>query len=276
MLPDSLPLNTSGWAAGVAAELEATIAQEPVPARLSLEWLPVAHLRSGAVVAWRAQLCWAHPRLGRLTRTDCLDPARRAGALARLDTWALHEAIEHLARTSPVGAWAVPVEVPVAPETLVQPYLAERLRGRCQAAGVDPGLVRLVVEEDATVDGPREGSPTPDRLLDPLNGLAAAGLGLVLADAASSRLALGGLVGLPVAGLALPMAWVRETMRDAVGGQGRLGAFLRVARALGGEVEVTDVDDPQDLELLRQGRVQVAQGRAVQVSATPAAHILSI
>jgi len=291
MSADVSPWKDPLWCAGVAAALETSLAREPVQARGRLEWLPVASLRSGAVVARRAQLGWAHPRLGLLSRTEFEAAARRTDALARLDTWALHAAIDHLARTSPVGRAAVPVEVPVAAQTLQQPYLAERLRGRCQAAGVDPALLRVVVQacwpDDAGLPDAVEASGAPDAPdapgtcsgappCAPLHALAEAGLGLVLADAARSRVALGTLVGLPVAALELPMPWVRETMREPGHGCARMGALTRLARALGGDLQVTGVDRPGDLDLLHRARVPAAQGPAVPVSSGGGAHAFTI
>lgn len=276
MKADASPWKGPGWYAGVAAELQAAFAQGPVEARGRLEWLPVASLRSGAVGSRRARLSWAHPRLGLLPRAEFEEPARRAGALVRLETWALHAAIEHLACTGPVGRSAVPVDVPVAAETLQQPYLAERLRGRCQAAGVDPGLLRLVVGSCRAGGVSRHDPRAGDAACARLHALTEAGLGLVLADAARSPVQLGSLVGLPVAALELPMPWVRETMRDAGPGAMRLGALGRLARALGGDLQVTGVDRSGDLDLLRRARVPWAQGPAVPVSAAVAGQAFTI
>lgn len=235
----------------LAADLAAALQAGWQDARLALAWQPAWQLRGGACAWRRAGVDWTHPRFGPLGPQVVAEAARHGGVAARLDDELLQRVVAALARTGSVDGAAPAAQVPVSAQTLTQPWLAERLRARCQAAGLAPARVQIVLPPDAAAAH-----------LGAVQALAQAGFGLVLEQALEQPLALGEWLGWPLVGLGVPMGWIQAQAADGGAGLARVQAFVRVAHALGAQAIATGVDAPQDLPVLRRLRVDMAWGLA--------------
>lgn len=226
--------------------------------RLALAWAPVLGVRDGTCVAWRACLRWTHPRLGPLELEPDGEAARIAGVADLLVDGVLERVLAHVACTEPVDTRAPAAQVVLNAPTWSQPFQAERLRARCQAAGVAPGRLQIVLRGEAAAGAAAAHAA---------RALGEAGFGLVLEDVAHGPLCLGEWLGLPLAALGVPMAWIRAQAADDALGCSRVQALVRVAHACGARAAVTGVDEPQDLPLLRRLHLDTAVGLAVAEAA---------
>lgn len=241
------------WNPPSAQELAAAARAGWAGGRFALAWAPVLGVRDGSSVAWRASLRWTHPQLGPIELEPDGEIARQAGVHGLLDEWLFEQVLAQVAHTEPVDTCAPAAQLRLGVQTLTQPFQAERLRARCQAAGVAPGRLQIVLC-----------SQTLSGLVAPAaRSLGEAGFGLVLDNVVTSRIGLDEWLGLPLVALGVPMAWIRAQAADEPLGRSRVQALVRVAHACGAWAAAHGADAPQDLSLLRQLRLDTAAGLAV-------------
>jgi diguanylate cyclase (GGDEF)-like protein/PAS domain S-box-containing protein len=231
-------------------ELESALRRAFERGELRLHLQPVVALATGRVVAFEALARWEHPGLGLVPAAAFVDLAVRRGLGPELDAWALAEACRLLA------AWSRPelaVCVNLTPPALGQRGLADAVGAALAAGGVAPERVWLDVPQAAVLARPAEAAGA-------LRALRARGVRVALDDAGTQPEALEALGGdLPVDAVKLDCGVVGALA--GAEGRARAARTVRLAQALGATVVAERVEGADEVAVLRELGVALAQGR---------------
>lgn len=210
---------------------------------LLLHYQPIIDLRSGQVVKLEAQMRWEHPQLGLLFAEDFL-PLASAALRANLDAWCLRRAYQDVARL------ALPQRVTIAINTAIpelgQNLWIEGLRGILEQLAIDPAQVELEVSA-SNLNKPQ--APT---LLMQIRAL---GVNLSIDHFGAAPFALDVLQRLTPSGVKIGHGLALSTHE-----QKHLAAVSAVAHALELQITALDVENEDQLRLLRQQGCNLAQG----------------
>lgn len=221
-----------------------------VPERLELHFQPIANLRAQSVHL-EALLRLEHPLLGRINPEQFFLACELRGWTPQADRLILRNALD-LLRTWRAQCLDVPVNVNVAPETLMVPGFAEWLGQEIASRGLVPEDVRLELTEHAITacGGPLR------RSVDELH---AAGVQVVMDDFGVGYSSLGVLADLKLAGLKCDRLLLRDVALDP-----RRQALLRnvaaMGRDLGLPVTVEGIETAAELRCAVQCGIDSIQG----------------
>ena len=235
------------------AETEAAITAALTDGGMRLHYQPVVDVAGRRLHGYEALVRWE--RDGRMVPPDEFIPVAEASRLiCDVDRWVLHEATRQLA------AWRA--EVP-APAGAAEPTMAVNVSGRhltdrrivadvadaLAASGLPPPLLVLEVTETVLVDDPVA--------MTHLAELRALGVSIAIDDFGTGYTSIGQLRHMPVDTLKIDRSFV--TSPDP--GQRELVALvIRAAHTFGLRVVAEGVEEPAQLERLREQGCDYAQG----------------
>ncbi|SDP09944.1 diguanylate cyclase (GGDEF) domain-containing protein [Klenkia soli] len=228
----------------LGSDLRRLVAGEPGVGELLLLFQPLVSLRTRAVQGCEALVRWRHPTRGLLGPDTFLPIAESQGQGAAVDAWVLREACATAAGW-PDPLWTVSVNL--GRSAMVDPGLAELVRGVLADTGLDPHRLHLeITEHDQLPVGAG---------VRPLRELAAAGVGVSLDDFGAGYTSVAYLQRYPVSVLKLDRS---ITGPDAAGAL--LSGLVGLAGALGITVLAEGVEtDEQCTRLARLG-IDTGQG----------------
>jgi diguanylate cyclase (GGDEF)-like protein/PAS domain S-box-containing protein len=232
--------------------MEACLRQALERKELTLHWLPVVNLFSGAVVGVEALARWNHPELGEVPPERFIALAEEAGLIGALDAWVVEQAIGKLAQWRDSSNRYVCVSVNISGRELRQMGFAEKLRATLQRYGVEASRLEIDIPEAATLD---DGA----QIARALNELKAIGVRIALDDFGSGVAPLAVLERLPVDRVKLDRARV-AAIGQADGSERLAGALLSAAKSLGVKVIAEGVERAGQVEWLRVHGCEEAQG----------------
>jgi diguanylate cyclase (GGDEF)-like protein/PAS domain S-box-containing protein len=220
---------------------------------LGVFYQPIVELDGGRVAGVEALVRWQHPERGLLTPGDFISVAEDSGLILPIGTWVLTEACRRAAALQRrCGGGQLFVSVNVSPTQIVRGSLEEHVATALGETGVEPGLLKLELTENALIDA-------PDSLGETLEKLKALGVSLVLDDFGTGYSALGYLSRFPIDVLKLDRSFVAR-----IGAGPRhsaiVQAVLDMARALGIEVVAKGVETSAQADHLRRLGCEYAQG----------------
>jgi len=199
---------------------------------------PIVRLDDGAVVGHEALLRWRHERRGVLAPASFIGLGEETGLIEQVD-WLLYEqAITDLAQDDDGY-----ISVNVSPLHFRSADFAERLLGLIDAAGAEPGRLRVEITEVALMDD----APRTQRILDTLRR---DGVQVQLDDFGTGFSALSYLHRFPISGLKIDRSFVAG-LSEEEGRQESL-ALLRAILALAGTLGIETVGEGVELEVQRQ------------------------
>ena len=221
---------------------------------LVLHYQPVLSIgEPESVVGVEALVRWQHPQRGLLGPGMFLNVARDMGMLGDLGAWVLSEAAMQTASWVKAGWWGQRwVAINLAPVQVVDPELTILIDQVLEGSGIDPGLLRFELTEDALVS-------KSALTLSILEWIRQRGIGISVDDFGTGYSSLAYLKRLPVDMLKLDQSFVRGFGQDA-DDTAIATAVVAMGEALDLQVIAEGVETPRELELLRELGFGMAQG----------------
>ena len=154
-----------------------------------LEYQPIIHIKTNAVVAVESLLRWNHPEFGRLLPDDFIRVAEHTGLVNPLTSFVLDRAMSEWPRAARPATCGIAVNI--SPRSLHHAAFVERIREMLDAHGIEAPGLHLEITENLVMSDP-DGSI---RCLDELHDM---GVRLVIDDFGKGYSSLSYLRRLPV------------------------------------------------------------------------------
>jgi diguanylate cyclase (GGDEF)-like protein len=215
---------------------------------MHLHWQPRVDIANWEVVGAEVLLRWQHPELGRVAPDEFIGIAEDAGLIADIGLWVLGRACAHAAQMK----HPIVVSVNVSPAQLLREDFASQALRVIAQSGLAPERLEMEVTESLFMDN------SPQALAN-LHALRGIGVRIALDDFGTGYSSLAYLRRFPFDTLKIDRAFVRELMtrHDA---RAIVRTILELARTLGMSTIAEGVEEPAQLEVLREAGCGSVQG----------------
>lgn len=213
---------------------------------------PVCNLKADRIVAAEALVRWQHPTHGMIPPDRFISVFERNGFISRLDRFVWTEVCRFLqAQKQQTGA-VIPVSVNVSRLHFYDPDMLDFLLGLLRTYALDPGMLRLEVDESAYTDNPHQ-------MARCVRELRAKGFVVLLDDFGSGYSSLNMLKDLPVDGIKLDRSFVREVGQSARAGT-IMESIVAMVKKLAMGIVVEGVETKEQLAYLASIGCEDMQG----------------
>jgi diguanylate cyclase (GGDEF)-like protein/PAS domain S-box-containing protein len=218
---------------------------------LRLHYQPILSVADGRLDSLEALVRWEDPEEGLIPPGAFIPVAEETGLIDGIGAWVVEALCEQAV------AWAAEGFLPrlnfnLSPRQLRRADLVGSIAARIASHRLDPGQFCAELTESALLsDARRQRS-----LLTELNE---AGLAIAIDDFGAGHSSLGRLRDLPVQVLKVDRSFLRRVPDDA-GSASIVAAILDLGRALGMTTVVEGVEEPEQLEFLREHNCPLVQG----------------
>ena len=213
---------------------------------------PVCNLKADRIVAAEALVRWQHPTHGMIPPDRFISVFERNGFISRLDRFVWTEVCRFLqAQKQQTGA-VIPVSVNVSRLHFYDPDMLDFLLGLLRTYALDPGMLRLEVDESAYTDNPHQ-------MARCVRELRAKGFVVLLDDFGSGYSSPNMLKDLPVDGIKLDRSFVREVGQSARAGT-IMESIVAMVKKLAMGIVVEGVETKEQLAYLASIGCEDMQG----------------
>jgi diguanylate cyclase len=243
---------------------EATIAQLTLVAELRtaidrrefvMHYQPILDCRTGALVSLEALIRWEHPTRGCLAPSEFLETLGRVGMMGEVGRWIVGEVARQSVEWRAEAGLAVPIAINVSPRQLSEPTFVGEVMHVVGAAGASPcGLAFEMTEDIELAKG--------EAPLRALRDLRAAGFRVRIDDFGTGYSSLSYLQRLPIDGLKIDRAFLRNIERDDKQRE-IVAAIIRLAHVLQLDVVAEGVERREQLVTLSELGCDNAQGHFI-------------
>ncbi|WP_432501528.1 putative bifunctional diguanylate cyclase/phosphodiesterase [Kineococcus arenarius] len=225
---------------------------------LTLHYQPVVDLGDGSLTGYEALARWDRPGAGPVRPDVFVAAAETSSLVCDLGRWVLHEATAQLARwrAQRPCAWPAPGEGPeptvavnVSGRHLADPRLLEDVADALAASGLPAHLLVLEITETVLVDDPVATAR--------LQQLRATGVAVAIDDFGTGYTSIGQLPSTPADTLKVDRSFVASA---DPGRRGLVELVVRAAHTFGLRVVAEGVEEPEQLQWLREHGCDTAQG----------------
>ena len=218
---------------------------------LVLHYQPQALAADGTTVRVEALLRWQHPQRGLVGPDDFLPVAERAGMLEDITRWVLRRSLDDLVQWRAAGT-DLGVSVNLSPRNLLEPGLADVVRGELVARGLPAHVLTLEITEGTLM-------AEPERAVSTLQQLRDTGVRLSIDDFGTGYSSLAYLKTLPVDEVKVDKSFVKG-LADDPADVAIVRAVVALADSLRLEVVAEGVEDAASLGLLQALGCRYLQG----------------
>jgi diguanylate cyclase (GGDEF)-like protein len=223
-------------------------------ARMEFEpWLqPLVRMSDGEVVGYESLLRWRHPERGLLAPGDFLRVAEDSGLIEEIDWQAYRMAMDQ-ARDLVGGTLCLSINV--SPRMFRHRGFDERLLALARDAGFDPARLRLEVTEGMLLRD-------PERVIETLHRLKAAGVDAALDDFGTGYSSLGHIHRFPLKAIKIDRSFISPLSGggDAPRSTAVINAILALGRALDIEIVAEGIETTAQRDALLQMGCELGQG----------------
>ena len=219
---------------------------------LRVNYQPVLDLSTMELTGFEALIRWQHPERGLVPPGEFVPFAEETGLIVPIGMWALEEACRQTVRWHQAAQGGrVAISVNLSPRQLAEPALPNDVARVLSETGMDPDSLWLEITESTLMRD-------TESALGVLGALRALGVHLSVDDFGSGYSSLAYLQELPVEALKIDRAFVAGVgQRDS---SAITTAIVGLARALGLQSVAEGIEQPGQLEALREMGCQMGQG----------------
>ncbi|MCU1451572.1 MAG: sensor-containing diguanylate cyclase/phosphodiesterase [Acidimicrobiales bacterium] len=219
---------------------------------LCMRFQPYVDISSDRIVGVEALIRWEHPTRGLVPPMEFIPVAEETGLIGPIGAWVLTTACQQLATWDAQGTGVLDLAVNVSRRQLGDPELVETVAATLSQTGIEPSRLCLEITESVLMRDAAAAAATLHRLYD-------LGVCLAVDDFGTGYSSLLYLRRFPVRVLKLDRLFVAGVGINAEDAR-IVRATIDLAHALGWAALAEGVERPEQLELLRQMRCDLAQG----------------
>ena len=233
---------------------------------LHVLYQPVVDVKTRRIVACEALVRWHHRTRGVVQPNDFISIAEETGAIVALDRWVLREACALAARMRRHVA-DFRVAVNVSPRDLREADLPDVVDATLAEFGLPASALTIEVTEHVALD---------DSMIPALRQLCAVGVRVEVDDFGVGYSSLAYLKRLPITGLKIDRAFIRDVADDAYD-QAIVASIVTVGKTLGLYVTAEGIETAAQFDFIARLGCDEAQGFrfGTPVSAEALEHLLT-
>ncbi|WP_449385923.1 putative bifunctional diguanylate cyclase/phosphodiesterase [Cellulomonas soli] len=233
-------------------ELESHLRRAVERSELVVEYQPMVDLRTGEVASIEALVRWHHPSWGVVPPDRFIPAAESTGTIVGIGEWVLRRACLDAVELNRGRELPLAVTVNVSVRQAQDVGFAATVRRALADTGLPPARLVLEVTESLVMDSSATAAST-------IRELAELGVALSIDDFGAGHSSLVRLRALPVRELKIDGDLVRHLDADATT-RPIVTAIVALGRALGLVVIAEGVEEPDQLEAVRELGCDLAQG----------------
>ncbi|MBZ0229950.1 MAG: bifunctional diguanylate cyclase/phosphodiesterase, partial [Bauldia sp.] len=209
---------------------------------------PIVRLADGGVTGYEALIRWRHPEKGEISPAHFIPIAEETGLIGAIGDWVLEQACAEAAK------WPgrIGLAVNVSPRQFQTKTLPLHVATALLAADLSPRRLELEITESVLF----QGSEANLAILHDLRDL---GVTIALDDFGTGYSALGYLRRFPIDRIKIDRIFVGD-LSDSEESKAVVGAIVGLGRALGMRVTAEGVETKRQLDEIRAGGCNEAQG----------------
>jgi diguanylate cyclase (GGDEF)-like protein/PAS domain S-box-containing protein len=231
-------------------ELASDLRRAITERELRLDYQPVVDLATSAIISVEALVRWS--RAGEeIPPAEFLGVAEDSGLMVQLGDWVLREACEQAAAWHRSG-WAIGVSVNFSLRQVSAARFTESVLAALEDTGLTPAALTLEVTERVLTEG-------AGQMVDGLAELRRCGVRLAIDDFGTGHASLAYLRQLPVDIIKVDPSFVAGLGQDPTLAM-LTRTIVRVGHDLGIEIVAEGIEQPEQLELLREMGCGLGQG----------------
>jgi EAL domain-containing protein (putative c-di-GMP-specific phosphodiesterase class I) len=229
---------------------------------LELHYQPQVDL-DGRLRGFEALLRWRHPTRGLEYPGSFIPIAEETGLIVPIGAWVIQEACRHCAEWTRVLGRPLKVAVNVSALQFYFSDLTEVVRGALAQTSLDPRCLEIELTESLLMRDSQQATAELDKLRK-------LGVTLAIDDFGTGYSSLSYLRNLPVDLVKIDRSFLHNL--DGRSGTAIIGAITAVAHALGLRVIAEGVERPEQMNALRELKIDSAQGFLL-ARPTPVQHL---
>jgi EAL domain-containing protein (putative c-di-GMP-specific phosphodiesterase class I) len=212
---------------------------------------PIVDLKTGFVTHAEVLVRWNHPSRGLLGPDKFLPLAEATGLIRDVTMWCFEDSFRQHREWKKAGL-NVGLAMNLSPSNLRDTAISETIAELLDRWGIDPGVLRIEITENAILDD-------PTHVLALLSLLQTFGVSLSLDDFGTGYSSLTNLREVPFQEIKIDKSFVLHMMEEE-GDQAVVRAVIGLAHSLGRHVVAEGIEDAKTLEQLRAWDCDYAQG----------------
>lgn len=215
---------------------------------LTLHYQPVFSVADGRIAGYEALMRWNHPEQGFVAPGDFIPLAEESGMVVEMGRWALERGLEEHAAIAAVlstvdrGSPPPFISVNVSAAQLADLSEIDRFAGIIQAAGADPGQIKLEITESLM-------AADPDHAAEALGRLKDLGVSLAIDDFGTGYSSLSYLHRFPMDTLKIDRSFVSRMNHD-MSSRLLVRTIVDLAADLGLDTVAEGVESPDEYDEL--------------------------
>ncbi len=230
-------------------ELRAALAKD----QLTLYYQPIVQVESGELQGFEALVRWNHPLRGVVGPTEFIPLAEETGLIIPLGRWVIKEACEQMAAWCSTGAGKdMSMSINLSGRQFAQPDLVEYITKVLSSSGLDAKHLKLEITETVLMDDAQQAAVKLRRLKE-------LGLKAMIDDFGTGYSSLSYLRQFPVDYLKIDRSFISGS-GDKGENREIVNTIIMLARNLGLKVVAEGVEEPEQLEMLKEMKCDNAQG----------------
>ena len=213
-----------------------------------LHYQPQFDLAEQRIVGAEALVRWRHPVRGEVSPSEFIPLAEQTGLIVQIGEWVMHEACRQAAEWPELSCMAVNV----SPVQFRRPGFVDLVRHALQEATLAPERLEVEITEGVLL------TETPETLTI-LQQLRALGIAIAMDDFGTGYSSLGYLQKFRFDKIKIDQSFVGRLGKDRQAGE-IVRAILRMSHAMGIRVNAEGVEQPGQMQLLRDEGCDEVQG----------------
>ncbi|MGK2857221.1 MAG: EAL domain-containing protein [Thermoanaerobaculia bacterium] len=212
---------------------------------------PIVDMKTGLVTHAEVLVRWNHPTRGLLGPDKFLPLAEATGLIRDVTIWCFEDAFRQHREWKKAGL-EVGIAMNLSPSNLRDTAMAETITDLLDRWGIDPGVLRIEITENAILDDPAH-------VVALLSLLQTFGVSLSLDDFGTGYSSLTNLREVPFQEIKIDKSFVLHMMEEE-GDAAIVRAVIGLAHSLGRHVVAEGIEDAATLAQLRAWGCDYAQG----------------
>jgi EAL domain-containing protein (putative c-di-GMP-specific phosphodiesterase class I) len=221
--------------------------------QFELYYQPVMAVKDKKVLSVEAFLRWNHPQHGTIYPVDFIELAESGDLIPEIDTWVSRKVCQQLQEWRDQEIPVVPVSINLSPETVVDVKFVHDFQEALLQTVCKPELIQVEINRSNRAFQEK-------RFQEHLRSLADLGIGLAIDNFATDDAnQINQVFQVPIQSLKIDRSVVQGMRSDSHARQ-LVGAVAAMAKKFQVQVVAQGVETEEDLDLLKEQGIEIAQG----------------